>query len=264
MVDASLAHHILPRRLAAQRASASITQQQDDSDSDAMHTQNSSPSPKVTIKYGKKERKKRSRDSKVTLPAFELRALDVAVSPGQNGPTTSLHNGQVRQRKRPFAEDSTSHDADAMDSPLTPVSDSDSFLPSLPPPPTSPVPSSLAPRPFPLLDPAENGVNSDNYNAGSKRKRREPSHPKRWKKKELGDFVWVLIDDHSRILDPKTAQGREHVWWPGRVIPTSHITAYNLHSLDQTAPFWRQQTYLIVPLWTNTIQGHGHRSYPSH
>lgn len=225
MADAPLAQQILPRRLAAQHASTSISQQLDDTESDAAPTQSSSPSPnRVTIKYGRKGRKKMSQ---VTQPDPELPALTVAISPGQNG-----HKRQVRPRKRPFSQDATSHDADALDSPLTPVSDSDPFLPTQSPP-TSPIPSSLAPRPFPLLVPSENVVNTNNYNARSKRKRREPSHPKRWKKKELGDFVWVLIDDHSRIFDRRTALEREYVWWPGRVIPALHITTYNLHQLPR-------------------------------
>lgn len=235
MADAPLAQQILPRRLAAQHASTSISQQLDDTESDATHTQSSSPSPnRVTIKYGRKGRKKMGQ---VKQPAPEFPALDAAISPGRNGPTTSRDKGQLRSRKRSFPQDSTSHDADALDSPLTPVSDSDPFLPTQSPP-TSPVPSSLAPRPFPLLVPPENGFNTNSYNAGSKRKRREPSNARRWKKKELGDFVWVLIDDHSRIFDHKTALEREHVWWPGRVIPALHIATYNLHQfLRLNLPF---------------------------
>ena len=230
MADAPLAQQILPRRLAAQHASTSISQQLDDTESDAAPTHSSSPSPnRVTIKYGRKGRKKMGQ---VTQPAPEFPVLDAVISPGQNGPAAARRKGQIRQRKRPFPQDSTGHDADALDSPLTPVSDSDPFLPTQSPP-TSPAPSSLAPRPFPLLGPPENGFNANNYSARGKRKRREPAHPKRWKKKELGDFVWVLIDDHSRIFDHRTALEREHVWWPGRVIPALRVATYNLHQFPR-------------------------------
>ncbi len=219
MVDASLVQQVLPRRLAAKQASASITQQLDDSDSEAAYTQNSSPSPnRVTIKYGRKAkamRKRMAHESEVKRSALDSQAPDTATS-NLNGATTPL-NGRARStKKRPFLQNSNSQDAgEALDSPLTPVSDPDTFSSTLSPPPTSPAPPSLTPRPFPLMVPTDNG----NHNAGGKRKRREPSGPKRWKKKDLGDFVWVLIDGQSRIYDhDKTATEREHVWWPGRVI----------------------------------------------
>jgi hypothetical protein len=236
MVDASLVQQVLPRRLAAKQASASITQQLDDSDSEAARTQNSSPSPnRVTIKYGRKAKAMRKRmayESEVKRPALESQAPDTTTSLDLNGATTTPLKGRARStKKRPFLQNSNSQDAgEALDSPLTPVSDPDTFSSTLSPPPTSPAPPSLTPRPFPLIVPTDNGPNSSNHNARGKRKRREPSAPKRWKKKDLGDFVWVLIDDQSRIYGhDKTAAEREHVWWPGRVIPTLCLTTINLH-----------------------------------
>lgn len=223
MVDASLVQQVLPRRLAAKQASASITQQLDDSDSDAAHTPNSSPSPnRVTIKYGRKAkamRKRMGHESEVKRSILDLRALDTT-TPDLNGTTKPLKRRGRPPKKRPLLQDSNGQGAgEPLGSPLTPVSDANTFSSTLSPPPTSPAPPSLTPRPFPVMGVTDNGTNSSNHNAGGKRKRREPSGPKKWEKKDLGDFVWVLIDDQSRIYDhDKTATEREHVWWPGRVI----------------------------------------------
>ncbi|KAK2466674.1 hypothetical protein APHAL10511_000932 [Amanita phalloides] len=231
-MDVPVAQQILPRRQAAKQASANITQQLDDSDSDTHHAQ-SSPSPKRVIQYGRKAMRRRMGREPETIAVPSSLGHDsqnLSNTPpffDQNGTTIPLHDG--RPKKRPFSQDSTE---DALDSPLTPVSDSDPLSTSLTPPPTSPFPPSLTSRQFPLADQTEG--RTDNYRSTRNKRKRQGmvSRPKKWKKKELGEIVWVLIDDHSRIFDHgKAAQEREHVWWPAKIRTGppgggKHLTAF--------------------------------------
>ncbi|KAF8621499.1 hypothetical protein AX15_007734 [Amanita polypyramis BW_CC] len=223
MDNVPFAQQILPRRQAAKQASASIAQQLDDSDSDAAHAQRLGPQGRVTIKYGRKAKAMRKRlerepGTKKGLFPNHPGALN------QIRATSSNTSGAVSGGRRTQAMNGPSQDfvsRNASDSELTSIVDTDPCSSSLSPPPTSPFPP-LTLRPFPLVPYIESGTNPNATGNKSKRKRREASsYRRRWKKKELGDFVWVLIDEHSRVYEheDKAAREREHVWWPGRVLP---------------------------------------------
>ncbi|KAF8635495.1 hypothetical protein AX17_003885 [Amanita inopinata Kibby_2008] len=220
MDDASLAQQPLPRRQAAKQASANISQQLDDSDSDTNTTTNTHQR-RIVVKYGRKANPGRGR-TETNLRTIKDTQSHAILADSDSPSHNTLLNGssaaKVRPRaqtglvkKRPLSlEPGSRH---ASDSELS-VSKTDRYSSSLSPPPASPKPISLTPRPFPLM--TENARSSSDM---QQKHTKASSHPKRWKKKELGEYVWALIDDHTRVFDrtDKAALDREHIWWPGKI-----------------------------------------------
>lgn len=208
MVYLSLAQQAVPARQAAKQASANISKQLDDSDSD------NAPANKVINKYGKKAAR-RKRALKSSGESEELRLGNLGNPPrGGHAPQSSPDKRIGLGKKPQLALDVAGNRSS--ESELTPITPSEYSGKSHTPPASSSNHSSQPLRPFPLLTGTDNG----NSNGGNKRKRPEPrSRPKPWMNKALGDYVWVLIDNHSRVFnhEDKAALDKEYIWWPAKI-----------------------------------------------